>query len=64
MTPDARLRLQAAMALLDECKRQLRLTTSGDPAVQGVATGEAVLAVIKAHSQIQMVLRDEEERAA
>lgn len=64
MTPDARHRLQAAMALLDEGRRQMRLLSTGDETVQGIAYGEALLALIKAHSQVEEVLRQDEEKAA
>lgn len=64
MTVDARYRLQAAMALLQECQRQIHLTMTGDATVRGIAYGEALLSSIKAHSQIEMVLRDDEEEEA
>lgn len=64
MSVDHRSRLQAAMALLDECLRQQRLTLSGDSTVRGIAMGEAMLTAIKAKSQIEMVLREQEEEAA
>lgn len=64
MSFDARLRLQAAMSLLDECRRQLSLIATGDATVQGIAYGEASLALAKAHAQVEMVLRKDEEEAA
>lgn len=64
MSPDKRCRLQAAMALLDECRRQVALIVSGDPTVRGIAYGEASLALAKAHSQVELVLREDEEEAA
>lgn len=64
MTDDARYRLQAAMSLLDEAQRQLRLTITGDANVRGIAYGEMTLAMVKAHSQIQQVLKDDEEEEA
>lgn len=65
MTSDARMTLQAASALMEECRRRMHqvLVARTDRAM-GLAYAEALHALTNAEAKVESVLREDEEEAA